>query len=202
MQEAVDETGDWVAVSALAERYGVSRQAVWKRLANHRQKVPTRGERKSLRVHAPTYAQLVAETLDPAQELRNRNVKPSARRPDPSPEPIAIEPPPEPSRFNDAAAREKNAKAELAEMQLAEKRGELVPAREIEAAAIEAGAKIRQSVEAMRARAGQLYAASKGGEEAVQIELNFIVAATAGAIGDAMAALVSLAEERGAANGS
>jgi hypothetical protein len=174
MQEAVDETGDWVAVSTLAERYGVSRQAIHQRLAKYRDKIPATGEGKSLRIHAPTYAQLVAETLDPAQELRNRNIERSAQR-GPSPEPTPLEAPPEPSKFNDAAAREKNAKAELAEMQLAERRGELVPAREIEAAAFEVLEKIAQRLASMKAQSGRLYSAAKGGEEAHAIALQGLV---------------------------
>lgn len=99
--------------------------------------------------------------------------------------------PPEPSKFNDAAAREKHAKAELAEMQLAQKRGELVPVREIEAAAIEASTRIAQRLNAMKAAAGKLYAAAKGGEEALHIELLALVNGAIKAVGEDMAQLAA-----------
>lgn len=189
MQGSVDETGDWVAVSALAERYGVSRQAVSKRVGKFTDKgqLPTRGAGKSLRIHLPTYAQLVSASHDPAQDLRNRNVK----RLEAADDALLIDAPPQQQKFNDAAAREKNAKAQLAEMQLAQKRGELVPVREIEAAAIETGTKIAQRLSAMKASAGKLYAASKGGEEALHIELLAMVNATIVGVGEDMAQLAA-----------
>lgn len=189
MQAAVDETGDWVAVSALAERYGVSRQAVSKRVGKFADKgqLPTRGTGRGLRVHLPTYAQLVAASHDPAQDLRNRHVKRSESFDDALP----IDAPPQQPKFNDAAAREKNAKAQLAEMQLAQKRGELVPVREIEAAAIETGTKITQRLNALKAAAGKLYAAAKGGEEALHIELLAMVNATIVAVSEDMAQLAA-----------
>jgi DNA-binding transcriptional ArsR family regulator len=191
--QAIDDQ-DWIAVDALADRYGVSKRAVQKRVAKFREagRLSVRQEGKSFKVHGPTYDQLVADAFDPAQELRNRHVK---RRPGEAGEALPIEPrqetAPEPSRFNDAAAREKNAKAELAEMQLAQKRGELIPVREIEAAAIETGTKITQRLNAMKAVSGRLYAAARGGEEALHIELLAVVNAAIAAVGEDMAQLAA-----------
>lgn len=187
---AVDDSADWVAVSQIADRYRVTRQAVSKRVAKFREggKLQTRGEGRNLRVHLPTYAALVAETHDPAQDLRNRSVKREDQE-----APLAAEPEKrlDPVKFDEAAAREKNAKAALAEMQLAQKRGELIPAREIERAAIEAGTSIAQAVNAIKSNSGKLYAAAKGGEEALHIELLAAVNAALGTIGDAMAKLAA-----------
>jgi hypothetical protein len=191
--QAIDDQ-DWIAVDALADRYGVSKRAVQKRVAKFREagRLSVRQVGKSFKVHGPTYDQLVADAFDPAQELRNRHVK---RRAGEAAEALPIEPrqqsAPEPSRFNDAAAREKNAKAELAEMQLAQKRGELIPVREIEAAAIETGTKITQRLNAMKAVSGRLYAAAKGGEEALHIELLAVVNAAIAAVGEDMAQLAA-----------
>ncbi|WP_330082464.1 hypothetical protein [Methylocystis iwaonis] len=192
MLGAVDDSADWVAVSQIADRYRVTRQAVSKRVAKFREggKLQTRGEGRNLRVHLPTYVALVAETHDPAQDLRNRAVKREDQE-----APLAASAEPEkrldPVKFDEAAAREKNAKAALAEMQLAQKRGELVPAREIERAAIEAGTSIAQAVNAIKSSSGKLYAAAKGGEEALHIELLAAVNAALGTIGDAMAKLAA-----------
>jgi DNA-binding transcriptional ArsR family regulator len=210
---------DWVAVEALASRYSVTKRAVQKRVAKFRDagQLTVRQHGKTFLVHGPTYERLVGEAFDPAQALRNRHVKRGADRGQAPPvareavaealdlaqrsaidaasldervgdAPVAG---PEPSRFNDAAAREKNAKAQLAEMQLAQKRGELVPVREIEAAAIEASTRIAQRLNAMKACAGKLYAAAKGGEDALHVELLAIVNAAIAAVGEDMAALAA-----------
>jgi hypothetical protein len=196
MQASDDQ--DWIAVDALADRYGVSKRAVQKRVAKFRGagRLSVRQDGKSFLVHGPTYDQLVADAFDPAQELRNRHVKRAGgNRPAEASEAPPIEPrqdsAPEPSRFNDAAAREKNAKAELAEMLLAQKRGELIPVREIEAAAIETGTKITHRLNAMKAVSGRLYAAAKGGEEALHIELLAVVNAAIAAVAEDMAQLAA-----------
>lgn len=170
MQGAVDETADWVAVSQIAERFRVSRQAVSKRVAKLREggKLQTRGEGRALRVHLPTYESLVSEAHDPAQDLRNRHVKRSDDEEAVAPK---AESPREPSVFDNAAAREKNAKAQLAELQLAQKRAELVRARDLEGAAVEIGTTIAQIVNANMSQFGKVYAAARAGEDAVRIEM-------------------------------
>jgi hypothetical protein len=184
MDTKVEDEEDWASLSDIARLRGITPQAVWKRVRSFelRGQLSTRRRGRAKLIHLPSFDALAAATHDPAQELRNRNVRRRAR----SPTSLPIESPPEPSKFNDAAAREKNAKAELAEIQLAQKRGELVPVREIEAATIEAGTKITQRLNAMKAQTGRLYAAAKGGEEALHIELLALVDATIAAIGEEM----------------
>jgi hypothetical protein len=192
---------DWISVGDLARLRGVSHQAISKRARNLAKagQLPTRRIGKNKLIHVPTFDQLAAATLHPAQGIRNfKHGEPEIFEETPT---LAEGVGKLAGSYTSAVEREKNAKAELAEMQLAERRGDLVPASEIEAAAIEAGTKIRQAVEAMRAKAGQLYAAGKGGEEALAIELNLMVSATSGAIAEAMTALAKVAEQNGAANG-
>ncbi|WP_424363591.1 hypothetical protein [Methylocystis parvus] len=189
MHGAVDDQ-DWVSVSEIADRYKCTRQNVSKRVKGFREanRLQVKGAGRGLRVHLPSYAALVAETHDPAQDLRNRNVKrPADDEPAaPNEKKHAGQP-----HFNDAAAREKSAKAELAELQLAQKRSELVPVREIERAAVETGTSIAQIVNALKAQSGKLYAASKGGEEALHIELLGIANAMLGSIAESMAKLAA-----------
>jgi hypothetical protein len=102
-------------------------------------------------------------------------------------------PAPQPSLYDDAAAREKNAKAAIAEMELAKRRGELVPARAVEAAAIKAATTIAQMLSSLKTKAGQLYAAGhKGGEEALHIVLVESINSVQTQIADAMANLATL----------
>lgn len=165
---AVDESADWVAVSDLAQRYGCTRQNISKRVGKLREagRLPTRGDGRSLRVHLPTYAEIVAASHDPAQDLRNRGVKREESAPA-GPRRFA----PSPSEYDSASAREKKAKAELAELQIAQRRGELVQVREIADASIEAGTSILQTVTSIKSKSGILYAASRGGEDALRVAL-------------------------------
>ncbi|RTL86890.1 MAG: transcriptional regulator [Hyphomicrobiales bacterium] len=200
---------DWISMTDLARERGVSQQSISKRmksLARHGA-IPKRRDGVRILIHRPSFEALVAQTHDPAQELRNRNVKRHATptvvdaidggfgiapRPAAPSSPSAFLPhpsPPEPSKFNDAAAREKDAKAALAEMQLAQRRGELVPAAEIGRAALAVATKIFQAVESIVARSGKIYAAGKGGEEAHQIELREAVNETLATIAASMTEL-------------
>lgn len=192
---SVDEK-DWASVSQIASMRGVARQAISKRAKKFRAsgELPTRGDGKSLLLHLPTFEALAAQTHDPAQDLRNRN---AAHRTGRS---VLVEDGDSTSRFQshtetvkftDAAAREKNAKADLAEIRLAQQRGELIPAREIERAAIEAGTSIAQAFAALKSQSGKLYAASKGGEEALHIEHVGMINAAISSVGEAMAKLAS-----------
>lgn len=196
---------DWISVSDMARLRGVSQPAISKRLrtlAARGFSIPSRVVGKFRQIHAPTFDNVVQITHNPAQDLRNRGLRPeppeqqrravASAMTDNADETADFAASPRLAggpKFGDAAAREKNAKAQLAEMQLAQKRGELVPAREIEAAAIAAATSITQRLNAMKAAAGKLYAASKGGEEAMQIELIALVDNMAKAIAEDMAAL-------------
>jgi hypothetical protein len=185
------EEADWISVSDLARLRGCSHQAVSKRvraLAKHGQ-LPTRRVGKAKLIHVPTFDALAAATLHPGQELRNFHHEAKAKDALDVSQEIAdaITENSKPSGYTSAVEREKHAKAALAEMQLAQKRRELVDAREIEAAAIATGTAIAQRVAALKSKAGQLYAAAKGGEEALAIELTVAVNKMLAEIADDMA---------------
>jgi DNA-binding transcriptional ArsR family regulator len=173
---------DWISVSDLAKQRGVSHQAISKRLRSltERGQLPTRRSGRVTLIHAPSFEALTEAVHDPAQDLRNRNVGRHAdaaaasegffeKEPQPQSSDDA-KPAPQPSKFNDAAAREKDAKAALAEMQLAQKRGELVPKQDIEKAAISCWEKVHSRISALKSLSGRLYAAARGGEEGLHVE--------------------------------
>ncbi|WP_148277124.1 hypothetical protein [Methylocystis sp. SC2] len=178
---------DWISVKRLAAIRGVSHQAVSKRVAFFMSKglLQTRRLGKEKLVHRPTFDTLAAAAHDPAQDLRLRHVK--GEHPaetvgsiDAASAPDADEGgPPAPSgradasAYDDASTREKNAKAAMAEMELARRRAELVPARELADAAVQVGTTIAQHVASLKHIAGRLYAAAQaGGEDAVRVILS------------------------------
>lgn len=199
-RNAVDD--DWRSITELASLRGVSKQAISKRVKAlaARRELPVRGEGRSLRVHAPTFDQLCQATHDPAQDLRNRHQKASSPAPPPAEPDAAPKAAKAVSAYDDASTREKNARAELAEMQLAQRRGELLRARDIEHAAVEVGTAIAQRITALKTKAGQLYAAgATGGEDAVHVLLVEIVNATLTGVAESMSKL-KLAEQAIKAN--
>jgi hypothetical protein len=204
------DDADWASVSDVARQRGVTRQAISKRVKAlaGRGKLSTQGEGRNLRFHLPTFDALTAAAHDPAQDLRNRHQRSGSESESSSDEPsgesakekrqrpVVAQDLANSSSYDAASAREKNAKAELAEMRLAQERGELVKVRDIEVAAVNAGTKIAQAVSAMKAKAGKLYAAAAtGGEEALHIELVKSVNDVLKEIGDSMATLAALGAE-------
>jgi len=186
---------DWLPMSRVAELRGVSVQAVSKRIAGFmaRGMIETRRVGKERLVHVPTYDALAAATHDPAQDLRLRHIKAAA--------PAGVENDP-PAAFgqsirasyDEASAREKNARAELAEMRLAEERADLIRRRDIAPAASEIAAKINQIISALKSRSGRLYAAAiAGGEEAMHIELGKSIDEALTGAGAALRQLAELA---------
>jgi hypothetical protein len=179
------DEADWVPMKRLAELRGVSQQAVSKRVAGFMSRgllEPRRVGKEKL-VHLPTFDALAAAAHDPAQDLRNRHQRsgsgndsdaesskePQAKAPKPPLAPIDIA---NSASYDAASAREKNAKAELAEMELARRRAELVPAGELADAALQVTTTISQHVVSLKRLAGKLYAAAHtGGEDAVQMIL-------------------------------
>ena len=204
---------DWMSVSALATERSVTRQAISERVQKlaKQGRLPVRGERKKLRVHAPTFRRLVEQQHDPAQDLRLRHVKADLlTQPPAAPEPIAEQPPRvdqaeaparekaprQPTAFDDAATREKNARAAIAEMDAERRRGELVPAREFEAAAVEVGTRVAQTINALRSHVTPLYAAAQKGEDALHAALHIIIDNALRQIADDMSAIAHKALEQ------
>lgn len=196
---------DWISVKRLAAIRGVSHQAVSKRVAFFMRKglLQTRRLGKEKLVHRPTFDTLAAASHDPAQDLRLRHVKgaPPAEPLDPLGEAGSKGDrgaPPAPvghtskAHYDDASAREKNAKAELAEMELASRRGELVPARELADAAVQVATTIAQHIAALKQIGGRLYAAAQaGGEDAVRVILCEEVDRVTNAVRDGLWKLVN-----------
>lgn len=193
MTEVQSIGSEWMSVTDLARIRGVSQQAVSKRLKHLGQAVPTRIDGRKVLVHAPSFDAITRQTHDPAQDLRNRRLKgmPADDEADLFDETVAA------PNFNVAAAREKLAKAEIAENRLAIQRGELVQAREIEKAAVECGTSIAQAIASIKASSGKLYAAAKGGEDALHIELVGVVNKALETVGEAMAKLASRVPDQG-----
>lgn len=194
--------GDWVSVSDLARLRGVSRQAISKRVKalSAAGRLSVRGEGKSLRLHRPTFDEIAAATHDPAQDLRNRHRRNEQLEiEEPETAPVRAEPtrPPAANQtaYDEAATRDKQATAELRELELAHKKGELIPVREIEEAAVEAATKIARAID-LKTKSGRLYAAAhQGGEAAVHVMLVEIENAIRGQIAEAMAKLAARGAE-------
>lgn len=210
VEAARNDDTDWVSVSNLARERGVSQPAISKRIKalSESGQLTTRQSGRRVLIHRPTFEALAAAAHDPAQDLRNRHQRSGSESESSSDEPsgesakekrqrpVVAQDLANSSSYDSASAREKNAKAELAEMRLAQERGELVKVRDIEVAAVNAGTKIAQAVSAMKAKAGKLYAAAAtGGEEALHIELVKSVNDVLKEIGDSMATLAALGAE-------
>ncbi|WP_198162440.1 hypothetical protein [Methylosinus sp. R-45379] len=144
-------------------------------------------------MHRPTFDELTAASYDPAQDLRNRHNKAEV-----SDAPASIrQSAAKPSAYDDASTREKNAKAELAEMELMRRRGELVPVRDIETAAIETATAIAQSIAVFKSKCGRFYAvAVQGGQEALRVEMTSALDETLGQIAEKMAILAARDQDR------
>jgi|GEM_PF-4870616 len=187
---SVVDDADWASVSDVARQRGVTRQAISKRVKAlaGRGKLSTQGEGRNLRFHLPTFDVLTASSHDPAQDLRNRHQRSAPKQDEGSNErPVEVDkekrqrPVPaaqdlaNSSSYDAASAREKNAKAELAEMQLAQRRAELIQVKDIAPAAGEIGVKLQQIILGLKSKAGKVYAAgATGGEEATHIALSAI----------------------------
>jgi len=181
---------DWISVTALAKERGVSQQAISKRIRSlsKRGQLPTRQIGKVLLIHRPTFEALAAATHDPAQDMRNRHQRTVPALAAESPpkqleadidavpiDPQAGESFSSPASYDAASAREKNAKAELAEIQLAERRAALIEVKDVAPTAGEIGIKLQQIVRGLSAKAGKIYAAGAvGGEESTHIVLRTI----------------------------
>jgi hypothetical protein len=204
--EKVDED-DWISVKRLATVRGVSHQAVSKRVAFFvgRGLLQARRCGKEKLVHKPTFDALATASHDPAQDLRLRHVKGDPQRATGESIEAASAPgddwgePTAPlgrrgqSAYDDASTREKNAKAAMAEMELARRRAELVPACELADAALKVATTIAQHVAALKQISGKLYAAAQaGGEDAVRLILSEEIDRVTEAIRQA---LMSLANE-------
>jgi hypothetical protein len=197
---------DWVSVKRLAAIRGVTHQAVSKRVAGFmaRGLLEPRRVGKEKLVHLPTFDSLAAASHDPAQDLRLRHAKGDPQRA--TGESIEAESAPNDdqgglpaplgrhgqSAYDDASTREKNAKAAMAEMELARRRAELVPASELADAALKVATTIAQHVAALKQIGGKLDAASKaGGEEAVRLILLEEIDRVTGAIRDGLLKLAN-----------
>jgi hypothetical protein len=193
MSAAEKDDGDWVSVTDLAQARGVSHQAISKRVRSlkRRGNLPTRRDGKAVLIHRPTFDALAAASHDPAQDLRNRAKPPQIVPAKEVTETVATAiGAPQAGAYDDAAAREKNAKAAMAEIELERRRGELVRARDLEDAAAVVGTAVSQRLAGLKALAGQLYAASKGGEDALRVMLAEKVAEIQRAIAEDMQKLV------------
>ncbi|BDV35680.1 hypothetical protein [Methylocystis iwaonis] len=202
--ELREDAGDWASMTDLACITGTSHQNISKRVAAFVRKglLQTRRAGKTKLVHRPTYEALALAAHDPAQGLRLRHVK-AASDSNPTttiqPRDVAGKGRASVADYDDAAAREKNAKAALAELELSRRRGELVSARDLEGAAVAVGTSIAQRVAALKTLAGKLYAASKGGEEALAATLTQEVAEVCRLIGEDMQKLGEFGEAKDAA---
>ena len=159
-----DET-KWLSISELATRAGVARQVLGRRVKKFAAagRLETRREGAKLLVDETAFERLVAAAHDPAQDLRNRR-KRRGRKPEADGEELET--------YDEATRREKTAKAQLAEMQVAQKRGELVRATDLESAAARVGTSISQRVAELKSKSGKLFAAGvNGGEEGIHVAL-------------------------------
>lgn len=157
-----DQAQKWRSISDLARKAGVSRQAIGKRVRSFAAtgKLRTRRDGAALLVDAVAFERLVAAAHDPAQDRRNRRKRRGAKA-----DGATLE------TYDEAATREKNAKADLAEMRAALQRSELVRASDLAGAAARVAASIAQRLAALKSKSGRLFAACQGGEEALHVAL-------------------------------
>lgn len=155
VDERVDAVPRLVSLSALAERLGISKQAVHKRVS----KLVAAGRLQAVRrgrevlVDPDDYARAVASTADPAREMVNEA-------------PAAAD---APASFRDARTQRELVELELKRLQLQEREGRLRPVDEIEAATLEAGQAIAKRLDQLPTHADKLTAlAHKKGAEGVK----------------------------------
>lgn len=180
---------DWVSLSRLAEMRGVSRQAVSKRIKRLKGEGHqiTRGAGRSLEVSVAAYDQACGDTGDAhkqraADTARSRIAEPGGSS----------------GKLSEAQARKVAHEADLRALELAGKRGNVVPIKGphgIEQALVEvAGAMLRRISRLPNIAADVAAAAANGGEFAVRKALREEMRAIQTGISDAMARLIAKGE--------
>lgn len=123
--------GIWMSVSDVADKRGVSKQAISKRLKALNGRVSTRKDGNRLLVNIAEYDRVIGTETDPAQELRNRNLP--ERQPDlPSQTPGGKAS----LAFSIQRAKRESYDAEMARLRLDELTGKLVPVAAVEDAMV------------------------------------------------------------------
>ncbi|SHN18343.1 winged helix-turn-helix domain-containing protein [Roseibium suaedae] len=152
-----DQSGTWVTIAELGRLHGVSKQAVSKRVRRLEAdgKIQVRQEGQSRLVNAAQFARLVADTTDPAQSLRNCSAPVLYDQSAPD---LLTDIPPDASAsasasgggqrisYNDAKARRAAIDAEIADLNLKERQGELVSKREAEDRTFELLRRVRDRI--------------------------------------------------------
>lgn len=123
--------GIWMSVSDVADRRGVSKQAISKRLKALGGRVSTRKDGNRLLVNIAEYDKVIGAETDPAQELRNRELP--ARQPD-----VLQQTPGGKASlaFSIQRAKRESYDAEMARLRLEELQGKLVPIAQVEEAMV------------------------------------------------------------------
>ena len=124
--------GIWISVSDVAEKRGVSKQAISKRLKALEGRVSTRKEGNRLLVNIAEYDKVTGAETDPAQELRNREIHrpPNDGTSGQSPSGKAS------LAFSIQRAKRESYDAEMARLRLEELQGKLVPVAAVEDAMV------------------------------------------------------------------
>lgn len=148
----------WLSMTKLAAELGVTKQTVSERVKRLKLELrPGKGREKL--VDAAAYVRAAAETGDPAKQLAldtKEHLEPQAhggallRR-------EAAEP--QDPGYRDAATREKLAKAQIAELELDERLGKLIPIAEVEDAMVACARMINGEIDRQVLRADEMVAA-------------------------------------------
>jgi hypothetical protein len=172
--------GLWLTITELAEQKGVGKSTISekvKRLVDAG-KIETRaGDGGTKLVNLAQYDKAVGETTDPAKEL-------GAETRDETVEPVGD------SRYRDAKTRQAQYAADLQEIALKEKLGELVPVEEVRRASARIVETILRVVDRLPARAEEITSAvSKEGAIGARGKLKEMARDLRSAIAESLAAL-------------
>ena len=143
-------SGQFMSVTDLAAAQGVSKQAISKQLSRCAGQIPTRKDGVRLLVDVEAYDRLTGGNTDPAQALRNRDVRPSAQvaaAPAPAGAPARTPTSQAQTVYSIQRAKREGFDAELARIALEKEMGKLVPVKEVEDAMVECAMKLTRIIE-------------------------------------------------------
>jgi hypothetical protein len=158
------ETANWITVSALAERLGISKQSLSERVCRmeERQQLQTRRQGREKLVDADEFHRVSAQTQDAVRALNGSTAKRRQRQHPPAKAARSDSRKPLESAGNGLAqeqARRASYSADLLKMQLDERLGQLLPRRDVESAMIECATALTRVINKIPEHADVLAAA-------------------------------------------
>ncbi|HRF08503.1 MAG TPA: MarR family transcriptional regulator [Xanthobacteraceae bacterium] len=183
--DAGDEAGVWLTITELAERFEVSKATISERVTKFERDGLVKakpGKGKVKLVNLATYIAAREQVGDPVKEQAAQTKAETAADGDEGRDP----------RFRDAATKEKEFQAQLAEIRVGKELGRYIEAEFFVPAVEECAEVIARVLDRPLASAAELEAAARsGGVNAVRVALREIIREQRNAISDAMKRLAS-----------